>query len=77
MLAKIYVDSYALDIVMTRSFNHLGPGQKETFVVSSFAKQMVEKKNKNLKIMKLFQVILQLLEILPMCGMLKGPITIC
>lgn len=27
---------------MTRSFNHIGPGQKDIFVVSSFAKQLVE-----------------------------------
>jgi GDP-4-dehydro-6-deoxy-D-mannose reductase len=27
---------------MTRSFNHYGPGQKDIFVISSFAKQLVE-----------------------------------
>jgi len=32
----------ALDIVMARPFNHIGPGQSEHFAVSSFAKQMVE-----------------------------------
>ena len=40
-LSQVFVDGYDLDIVMTRSFNHIGPGQKEIFVVSSFAKQMV------------------------------------
>lgn len=44
MLSKIYVDGYGMDIVMTRSFNHIGPGQKDLFVVSSFAKQLVELK---------------------------------
>jgi GDP-4-dehydro-6-deoxy-D-mannose reductase len=29
-------------IVMTRSFNHVGPGQSERFVVSDFARQVVE-----------------------------------
>jgi GDP-4-dehydro-6-deoxy-D-mannose reductase len=29
-------------IVMTRSFNHIGPGQRDLFVISSFAKQLVE-----------------------------------
>src|SRR5437867_674679 len=29
-------------IVMTRSFNHIGPGQSERFVVSDFARQLVE-----------------------------------
>jgi GDP-4-dehydro-6-deoxy-D-mannose reductase len=41
MLSKIYVDGYGMDIVMTRSFNHIGPGQKDIFVISSFAKQLV------------------------------------
>lgn len=30
------------DIVMTRSFNHIGPGQSDRFVVSDFARQVVE-----------------------------------
>ncbi len=29
-------------MVMTRSFNHIGPGQSERFVVSDFAKQVIE-----------------------------------
>lgn len=41
MLSKIYVDGYGMDMVMTRSFNHIGPGQKDLFVISSFAKQLV------------------------------------
>lgn len=41
MLSKIYADGFSLDIIMTRSFNHIGPGQKEMFVISSFAKQLV------------------------------------
>ncbi len=48
MLSKIYVDAYKLDIVLTRSFNHIGPGQSEIFAVASFAKQIVscyKKKN--------------------------------
>ena len=47
LLSKIYVDGYGLDIIMTRSFNHIGPRQNEVFVVSSFAKQMAEIKKKN------------------------------
>jgi GDP-4-dehydro-6-deoxy-D-mannose reductase len=42
MLSKVYVDGYGLDIVLTRSFNHIGPGQRDVFVISSFAKQLVE-----------------------------------
>ena len=41
MLSKIYADGYNMDIIMTRSFNHIGPRQKEKFVISSFAKQLV------------------------------------
>jgi GDP-4-dehydro-6-deoxy-D-mannose reductase len=48
MISKVYVDGYGLDIIMTRSFNNIGPFQKEIFVVSSFARQLVEiKKNGN------------------------------
>lgn len=47
LLSKIYIDGYGLNIVMTRSFNHIGPRQKEVFVVSSFAKQMVKIKKEN------------------------------
>lgn len=46
MLSKVYVKGYGLDIVMTRSFNHIGPGQKEIFVIASFAKRLVEMKKR-------------------------------
>ena len=42
MLSKIYADGYNMDIVMTRSFNHIGARQKDKFVISSFAKQLVQ-----------------------------------
>ncbi len=41
MLSKIYADGYGLYIIISRSFNHIGPRQKDIFVVSSFAKQLV------------------------------------
>jgi len=41
-LSKVYCDGYGLDVVMTRSFNHVGVGQKDIFVISSFVKQLVE-----------------------------------
>jgi len=43
-LSRVYANSYNLDIVMTRSFNHIGPLQNSVFVVSSWAKQLVELK---------------------------------
>ena len=47
MLSEIYANHYKVDIVLTRSFNHIGPGQKDIFVISSFAKQLVEIKKFN------------------------------
>ena len=41
-LAQIYAKGYNLNICCTRSFNHIGPGQSDQFVVSSIAKQFAE-----------------------------------
>ena len=41
-LSRIYVRGYHLNICCTRSFNHIGPGQKDQFVVSSIAKQFAD-----------------------------------
>ncbi|HSX09097.1 MAG TPA: GDP-mannose 4,6-dehydratase [Candidatus Saccharimonadales bacterium] len=41
-LSLQYQLAYKLDIVRLRPFNHIGPGQKEGFVVADFAKQIVE-----------------------------------
>ena len=53
MLSQVYVDGYGFDIVITRSFNHLGPGQHQIFVVPNFAKQLIEGWQNNLKKVKL------------------------
>jgi GDP-4-dehydro-6-deoxy-D-mannose reductase len=37
-----YASLYDVDLVMTRSFNHTGAGQTDTFVLSSFARQITE-----------------------------------
>src|SRR3989442_981703 len=37
-----WAQSEAFEILMTRSFNHIGPGQSERFVVSAFARQVME-----------------------------------
>jgi GDP-4-dehydro-6-deoxy-D-mannose reductase len=37
-----YASLYDVDVVMTRSFNHTGAGQTDTFVLSSFARQIAE-----------------------------------
>jgi len=45
LLSQIYVNGYGLNIIMTRSFNHIGRFQKDIFVVSSFVKQLLEISN--------------------------------
>ena len=40
MLATIYAEAYGLNLVMTRSFNHIGPGQAPIFVVADFCQQV-------------------------------------
>lgn len=44
LLSNVYCLGYNLDIVLTRSFNHIGVGQKENFVIPSITKQLVEAK---------------------------------
>ena len=44
LLSQIYTNGYGVDIVMTRSFNHIGPFQKDIFVLPSFIKQLVQLK---------------------------------
>ncbi len=50
-ISGVYSAGYDIGVICTRSFNHIGPRQKEVFVVSSLAKQIVEaKKGKRDKI---------------------------
>ncbi len=42
LYAGQYVASYGMKIVRARPFNHVGPGQDDRFVVSSFARQIAE-----------------------------------
>jgi len=39
-LGRTYASAYGVPAVMTRSFNHAGPGQSDQFVVSEFCKQV-------------------------------------
>lgn len=41
-LGQVYAKSYGLEVVITRAFNHAGPGRGEMYAESSFAKQIVE-----------------------------------
>ncbi|MEX2425476.1 MAG: GDP-mannose 4,6-dehydratase [Thermomicrobiaceae bacterium] len=42
LYAAQYFASYGMKIVRVRSFNHVGPGQTDRFVVASFARQIAE-----------------------------------
>ncbi len=41
-LAKLYVDYFDVDIVMTRSFNHIGPKQAKHFVIPSIINGFID-----------------------------------
>lgn len=41
-LGQLYAKSYGMHVVVTRAFNHTGPGRGEMYAESSFAKQIVE-----------------------------------
>lgn len=41
-MGQDYAKSYGLEVVVTRAFNHAGPGRGEMYAESSFAKQIVE-----------------------------------
>lgn len=41
-MAQLYSKQYNMPIMIARPSNHIGPGQSENFVVSSFARQLAE-----------------------------------
>lgn len=41
-LGQLYAKSYGMHVVVTRAFNHTGPGRGEQYAESSFAKQIAE-----------------------------------
>ncbi|MEG2435037.1 MAG: GDP-mannose 4,6-dehydratase [Ruthenibacterium sp.] len=41
-IGRLYAAAYGMDILSTRSFNHIGPNQTPTFVVADFCKQVAE-----------------------------------
>lgn len=44
-LGQFYAKAYGMNIVVTRTFNHTGPGRGEQYAESSWAKQLVEIEN--------------------------------
>lgn len=47
-ISKIYVENFGLDIVLTRSFNHIGAGQTTRFVIPNFVQQIVQNPTKTM-----------------------------
>lgn len=41
-LAHVYSSGFGMDIISTRSFNHIGPRQRDVFVVAAFTKQVAQ-----------------------------------
>lgn len=49
MLSQIFAKDYGVDIILTRSFNHIGPWQDSRFVVASFIEKVLEIKKRGKK----------------------------
>ena len=45
LMSKVYVKAYDMNLIMTRSFNHIGPRQDDRFVIPSFIKRIIDIKN--------------------------------
>ena len=48
LLSKVYVKAFGMNVIMTRSFNHIGPRQDDRFVVPSFIKRIPDIRNRGL-----------------------------
>lgn len=46
MLSKVFSESFHMDIILTRSFNHIGPRQDERFVVPGFISRIINIKQR-------------------------------
>jgi GDP-4-dehydro-6-deoxy-D-mannose reductase len=42
LLASVYAEAHGLNLVRARPFNHVGPGQRADFIVSSLARQAAQ-----------------------------------
>ena len=47
MIARQYHHTYNIKAIIARPYNHTGPGQKESFVLSAFARRLMEIKRFN------------------------------
>lgn len=53
MLAFMYRRNWNMQIILTRSFNHIGVGQKSNFVIPSFVEQFVTAQKKRARFLNL------------------------
>ncbi len=49
MMSKIFSNAFQMQIILTRSFNHIGPRQDNRFAVPSFINRIMDIKRKGLK----------------------------
>lgn len=42
LMSKVLVDGYGMNIILTRSFNHIGPYQDTRFVIPSFVRRILD-----------------------------------
>lgn len=42
MMSKVLVDGFGMNIILTRSFNHIGPYQDTRFVIPSFVRRVLD-----------------------------------
>ena len=49
LMSKVYVKAFGMNVIMTRSFNHIGPRQDNRFVVPSFINKILDIKKAGMK----------------------------
>ena len=42
LMSKVYVKAFGMNVILTRSFNHIGPRQDDRFVIPSFIKRIID-----------------------------------
>ena len=42
LMSKVYVKAFGMNVIMTRSFNHIGPRQDDRFVIPSFVNRIID-----------------------------------
>jgi GDP-4-dehydro-6-deoxy-D-mannose reductase len=53
LLAHVYSEAHGLDIIRVRPFNHAGPGQSATFVLSSLARQAAQARRSGAEVVRI------------------------